>query len=431
MDFLKRNVFLIICILAAGGGIALVATGLGAMPKVAKEMENAKALYSELSALQGGAANQRIIDAENERIKAVIGDFEKLTEKANELYASYKPLVDGVFPEGKDDLRREFRRKYIAAMTELMNSLKWGQPAQEADIRIMQERIANERRKAEEEGSNAADPKNTATHRTPANVLTEDGARWSERARADIAAAQRIFCYGTMFEVERRPTSGAGAAQQKVASLDFDPEMRETGSVDAPPLEYCWRAQLGYWIQKDVVDALVAVNSAAAEVELEKGATPWVGVLPVKDVISIRISQKYVPEEGESFAGAKPEGATAGLPPESPASFFTGTASGPDYEVLQFTVKLVVDPREIPAIIEKITANRFHTLLRVAYRVVPHNKDMIGKIYGSEPAVIAVLDFESINLGSVFRPLMPTVVCENYGIECPKREEGGAQEGEE
>lgn len=429
MDFLKRNLFLIGCIAAAAGGIALVATGLGAMPKVVKEMESAKALYAELTALQGSAANQRVIDDEQKRIDAVLADYDKLIAKAQELYANYKPLVEGVFPNGKDDLRREFRRKYVAAMTELMTALKWGQPAQDADVRIMMDRIANERRKKEEESGGTFDPKNVTTHRNEAGVLTEDGARWSERARADIAAAQRIYCYATMFDVEKKP-AGPGA-QQKVASLEFDPEMRDTGSVDAPPIEFCWRAQLSYWIQKDVVDAIVAVNGAAAEAELEKGGTPWVGVLPIKEIISVRVGQKYVPADADAFAGAKPEGLAAGLPPESAASFFTGTASGPDYEVQQFTLKLVADPRELPMLIEKITANRFHTLLRVAYRAIPPNKDMTGKIYGSEPAVLAVLDFESVQIGSVFRPLMPIEVCESYAIECPKREEAAEAEGKE
>lgn len=429
MDFLKRNLFLILCIAAGGGGIALVATGLGAMPKVVQEMESAKSLYSTLSGLQGGAANQRMIDAEKRRIEEVLDDYHAVMKHVKTLYADYHPLVEGVFPEGKDDRRREFRRAYVAAMTELMNALKWGQPAQESDLLVMRERIANERIKAAESGGGAHDPsREGAGHRNEAGVLTAEGVRWNERARADIAAAQRVFCYATMFEVERRPT--APTAQQRVASLDFDPDMRETGSVDAPPIEYCWRAQLGYWIQRDVVGALAAVNNAAAEAELEQGGLPWVGVLPIKEIVSIRVGQEYVRDEGTAYAGAKPEGTTAALPPLSPASFFTGTVSGPDYEVLQFTLKLVVDPRELPLLIEKITANRFHTLLRVAYRVVPPNKDMTGKIYGSEPVVLAVLDFESVFLGSVFRPMMPSVVCEQYGIECPRSEET-AGEGEE
>lgn len=421
MEFLKRNLFMIGCIAAAGAGIALVATGLGAMPKVVKEMESAKGLYDELSALQSSSANQRVIDAEKERIEQVLADHEKVMGKAKELYAGYVPLVEGVFPDGKDDLRREFRRKYVTAMTDLMTELKWGQPAQDADMKIMMDRIMNERRKLEEDSGGTFDAKDVSKHRTEAGVLTEEGARWSERARADIAAAQRIFCYATMFEVERKPAGPA--SQQRVASLDFDPEMRDTGSVDAPPIEFCWRAQLGYWIQRDVVNAIAAVNNAAAEAVLEAGGTPWVGVLPIKEIISLRVTQKYVPVDADPFAGAKPEGMGLALPPESAASFFTGTASGPDYEVQQFTLKLVVDPRELPALVEKISANRFHTLLRVAYRVLPPNRDMTGKIYGSEPAVIAVLDFETVELGSVFRPMMPVVVCEEYAIECPEAAE--------
>lgn len=433
MDFLKRKVFLIGCILAAGGGIALVATGLGAMPKVVKEMQRAETLYKDLSGLQSAAANQRMIDAEKGRRDAVLADHDQVVEKIKQLHAGYVPLVQGVFPSGKDDQCREFRSQYVAAMTELMNSLKWGQPAQEADLKVMAERIANEQRKAQEESGTDVDPgKDLSGHHSAAGILTEQGARWTVKSRADIAAAQRIYCYATMFDVEQRPAGPGGAApQQKVASLHFDSEMRETGSVDAPPLEDCWRAQLGYWIQKDVVDAIAGLNSAAAEAQLEKGETPWVGTLPVKEIVSVRISQKYISTEVEPYAGAKPEGSIAGLPPESPASFFTGTASSADYEVLQFTLKLVMDPRDIPTLVEKISANRFHTLLRVAYLVVPPNKEMSGKIYGAEPVVMAVLDFETVELGSVFRPLMPTRVCEEYAIDCPKRDEVVAGEGEE
>ena len=87
-----------------------------------------------------------------------------------------------------------------------------------------------------------------------------------------------------------------------------------------------------------------------------------------------------------------------------------------------------MDQRDIPRLINELTADSFHTLLRVAYQAVPVNRDMVGKIYGSEPAVIVVMDFETVMLGEVFRPLMPPVVCEalaeeGYGITCPEPEE--------
>ena len=113
---------------------------------------------------------------------------------------------------------------------------------------------------------------------------------------------------------------------------------------------------------------------------------------------------------------------------------FTGTTSNATFDVLQFSLKLVMDQRDIPHLIEKLTTNTFHTLLRVAYHAVPVNRDMVGKIYGPEPAVVVVMDFETVMLGEVFRPLMPRVVCERlveegYSIVCPELAEDEEEEG--
>ena len=68
--------------------------------------------------------------------------------------------------------------------------------------------------------------------------------------------AQAMYCYAVEPRLARPPAI--------VSSLDFDPAMEDTGSLDAPYPEEVWRAQLGYWIQKDVVNAIVALNEEAA-----------------------------------------------------------------------------------------------------------------------------------------------------------------------
>ena len=90
---------------------------------------------------------------------------------------------------------------------------------------------------------------------------------------------------------------------------------------------------------------------------------------------------------------------------------------------MQFSVKLIMDQRDIPRLIDRLSKNSFHTPLRVAYRAVAPNRKMVGKIYGAEPTVNVVIDFETIMLGEVFRRLMPDEVCEYYEIRCPEREE--------
>lgn len=426
MDFVRRHGFIMGCVLAGLGGMALIMTGLGAMPKVVAEMEKTKSLYAELNSLQSVPANERSIAAERERIQATRDDYDKVIAKGRELYR-YQPLVPDVFPAGNDESRRQFRRQYATAMRELLKLLRAGQPALPSEVELMKEKIANEKRRAEESQAQTGAPPSTAPGappRTPAGVLTVAGARENPKVRADLAAAQKIYCYATSFDdVAAKPGSAAGKAA--ASSLDFDATMHETGTIDAPSLEHTWRAQLGYWIQKDVVDAIIAVNGEAAEKALGRNEERWVGIMPVKDIISIRVCQDYVPAEGEAYAGVKPGGSDPALPPCTPKTVFTHSGQSPSYEVLQFTLKLIMDQRDIPRLIERISANGAHTLLRVAYKAVPPNKEMTDKIYGSEPVVNVVMDFETIMLGDVFRPLMPAAVCEQYQIPCSKPKEKG------
>ena len=195
--------------------------------------------------------------------------------------------------------------------------------------------------------------------------------------------------------------------------------MADLDTADPPYPDEVWHAQLGYWIQKDVVDVIVAMNSEAAAQARQAQQPAWVGTMPIKDVISIRVPTDFVPLDGdEGIYGAPPEGYDEALPPGSPAMVFTHSGSGEAYEVLQFAVKLVMDQRDTPTFIERLCNNSFHTLLRLSYQAIPANRAMTGKIYGSEPAVLVVMDFETILLGDVFRRLMPAEIRELYGVNC-------------
>jgi hypothetical protein len=277
----------------------------------------------------------------------------------------------------------------------------------------MKDKIDNEKA-AQKFGGDSAAPAGTpaAGSHTPAEVLTKIGVKNDQTARAAIAAAQKIYCYAVNFFDDKPP--------ERVASLEFLPTMKDSGTVEAPATEDVWRAQLSYWIQKDVVEAIVAVNDEAGEAAKQTKEDQWVGMMPVKEIISIRVSD-YVPPTGDLLAVTPLVGYGAAIPQGTAESVFTGTASGGSYEVIQFTVKLIMDQRDIPLLVERLCNNSFLTLLRVSYKSVPVNKAMTGKVYGAEPTVMAVMDFESVLLGEVFRPLMPTEVCDKYEwIKCPE-----------
>src|SRR3990167_9091945 len=138
MDFVRRNLFLILCGVGATAGIALCVTGLRAMPKVVKEMETAAGVYKALESLQSQSANQRSLDAEKQRIDTILGDRAKLLERAKQLYR-YDPLVPDLFPDAAADKRIEFRTKYGEAMKKLLGSLHGGAPPTLADIETMKD----------------------------------------------------------------------------------------------------------------------------------------------------------------------------------------------------------------------------------------------------------------------------------------------------
>lgn len=414
MDFLRRHAFFIVCTVAGAVGIALMVTGARAMPKVLEEMKKAEGIYRNVNSLQTRPVNMAVIDAAKRRIDSVRQDRDAVFSKARELYG-YELLVPDVLPNGDSDKGREFEAKYREGMDQILSSLNYGAPATAADVSTWRERIEEEDLARKEYGLDPGTslplPTPVGPPQTPAGVLTAAGAQQDSAARAHMAAAQRIYCYANHFANVRH--------SQKSPGLDFWPAMKDTGTVDAPDLWDVWHAQLGYWIQKDVLEAIAALNNEAAETVRKQDEAPWVGNMPVKELISIRLSDGFVPREGEQVFGPQPGGFEEALPPSSPETVFTHSTSTGLFDVIQFSVKLIMDQRDILRLVDHMCKDSFHTLLRVSYVAVPPNRKAVGKIYGSEPTVNVLLDFETILLGEVFRPLMPPSVCEFYEIACP------------
>lgn len=416
MDIVKRHLFFILCGVGGIAGVALAFTGLGAMPAVLEEMEVAQQLYDDLTRLRSKGVNQRILDHAGESISRILGDHDAIVAQAADLYG-YEPLVLAAFPEGDASARRKFRSVYGEAMRKLMESLRAGGPATVGDIETMRSKIENEEFRRRRLQGEEATP-DSGPFFTLAGVLTAAGARRDPNARAHIAAAQRIYLYAIGFE--------GGIPGETEPSLMFEHTLEDISTVDAPELEEIWQAQVNYWIQKDVVEAIVAINAQAAAEAKKRNEDRWVGIMPVKDFISLRMSDGYVEPSEDDYAGASPGGYKPALPAASPNTVFTHSASTDFYDVMQFTLKLVMDQRDVPRLIERLCANSFHTPLRFAYEAVMPNRAMKGKVYGAEPSVNVVMDFEIVMLGEIFRKWMPAVVCEEYGIRCPIRDDAEA-----
>lgn len=407
MDFLKRQMFLIVCMVVSAAGIALGFTGLKGMPKIMEQMRLAEGVYRNLDNLRSKPVNQERLEAEQQRIDLVIADRNQVIERAKTLY-QYDLMELDSLPYGNNISRLNFRKKYRDQMNTLLRTLRWGGLPSGADVNLMHDKIEDERAEKLYDHAGPA--------YTPAGILTRTGILQNSRARAALWNAQRIYCYAVNF-------GNSQTINNIYPSLWYEPSMVDVDTADPPYPDEVWRAQLSYWIQKDVVHAITELNDNAAETAKQNGEQPWVGIMPVKDIISIRLSDIFIPQEGDDVYGNPAGGTGEALPPGTPNTVFTQSGSGDAFDVLQFTLKLVMDVRDIPLLVEKICNHKMHTLLRTVYKKIPLDKKMEGKIYGSEPAVNVVMDFETILLGEIFRRWMPQAVRDDSDTICRDQDE--------
>ena len=418
MDMLKRNLFWIICGLAAVGGLVLA--GMGVKDARARgSMGGAAQLLSSVrgQSVKTAIKNRRAINDAQRRVDVVRSNYQEVIDWARRRNRR-APLVAGMFPKASRLQKGEFRDAYEAEITRLYGLLKGGEPPTRREEKDMADKIKNERPRGGVSAERGEEP--AEKEYEDWGLITDYGARMIPSARAAIVKAMGFYCYVVSY--------GDSAA------LEVVDDIIDTAEPHNLEDEVLWSAQRMLWVQQDVVEALVGVNQRAAERLSAEGRNAWTGTLPVKDLISLRVSDYVNNEdptgEAENRGPASPRGEEPAEPSLYPGDSFTGQYSTPEgmYDVLRFTVKLVVDVRELPVIIDAISHDRFYSATRVVYRAVNPNVGMSGKIYGEDPVVMAVIDFDACYFGDIYRRLMPNGVLERLGAERPGAgdEEGSA-----
>src|SRR5690606_12065396 len=188
--------------------------------------------------------------------------------------------------------------------------------------------------------------------------------------------------------------------------------------------EEAWYAQLGLWVQQDIVDAIARANTGAANVTESL----------VKHLLRVEIPDN--PYVLQARANANPGEAVdpmavatadpnAPLPKHYEVSL-TGRVSNPIYDVVQFRLIVNVDATRLPQFVQELTSGQLFYVREMSAVVVDSAQQMAqGFIYGKQPVVTVTLDCEELFLRAWTTQYMPEPVKLTLGVTSPPNN-GGA-----
>jgi hypothetical protein len=457
LQFVKTHVISLLCGLVAVGAIVICVLGMTSSAVVSKMKEDVSYTGAgAIKSLRSHPQNADTIAAERQRGELFESEYRKTVETAKDINA--RPvLMAGVFPVAeKVATPFEFKQRYADAMRVLYTQIDGGKLPSEVEIQeeaqnIEDLRLLEEEQRAEEEGGESGrTPRvTTGTTRTsgrtapptgrglmppsgrglpPGSGMMPGGGRMMEAGRAMPGPSMggrggpAISTIRSGGEPKYDPVYRARVAKAKSILCYYDDDTFHHSPLEyaeeAPLPEDMWFAQVGLWVQEDVVKAVADLNQEAADQVADADAC--VQDVPVKRLVFVRVlGYEATPKERERegriwFPGADSGGVLSGAGGPS----LTGRQCGDQFDVVRFVVSVVVDQRDLLQLIDRISRVNFYQCLSARYEAVDHEAEMaLGYFYGTNPVVRATLEFEGYMAREVYQPLMPPTVLELLGIK--------------
>lgn len=417
MTFVKNNLVTLISGLLIIGLSVFAVLGMTS-DSVQKEMKTLAQKYGPLKSLKGSAKNQAVVDAAAQRSEAM----KQEVERAKEALASVNGrdvLLENVFPGPTSETRRfDYKEAYAKEFAKWLRMLNASPLPNELELQQAQSDIdeiiarmkEQERENAPETGAIGENPRGNRP-KLPDTEPDKDDPRFNKAIRAQTAKAAEIRMY-LEFNSPR---------QQSV--FHISPILTTDA---APQIEEMWFAQVGLWIQRDVINAIKAVNDAAAK-QLDSETPDTVQAMPIKRLDSINISGYVLPNGGMlPFPKLSTEstGISKGFDPQpggnpmggdqGPATL-TGRTSNDTTDVVRVELSLVMDQRDMLKFIDEMSRQNLYVCIDCDYRDVEPSEYEKGYYYGTEPLVRAQMVFETYFIRSLYDTLMPPSVREMFG----------------
>lgn len=418
----------------ASGLVALLAIALGVLGMTRKGVQAALearvSVGRQIDSLMGSPKNQQCIDAQKERGNQFEQEYQATRDMAATINRR-EPILDGVFPRPTGlDVAYRFQEVYRDKIYGLVRELSASGPPTPQEIQEERERLEEELRRRIEEGApppgGAAPPALGGPAAPPAPggpaaPPTAPPAGWAA-GLPQPAAAGGAAAPGDL-KVEIPPGEAERQAMiRKAHSIRLYAESTPARtsfhisplflSEAAPSEADMWFAQVGLWVQQDIVTAVRKLNDAAAA-----GLQGEINVsrMPVKRIVGVRV-HGYVRPGGELLrfdaltggGGGVTPGASVNVPEVTTS--FTERRGDEQFDVIRFSISVVVDQRDLLRLADAVVRENFYQLIGVEYDARSPALSESGYLYGDEPVVHALLNFEGYLARIVYKPMMPELV---------------------
>ncbi|MBV8780171.1 MAG: hypothetical protein JO353_02130 [Phycisphaerae bacterium] len=417
--FIKKNIASLICALVAiGAMVFLFWTVAGWNAELQTTVDQRKSTYNDLSALltkqrtlplldpfstQPPPLNQFPTQPVYERAKtvtqAVSEESKAMLDTAMKM-VTHSLLVPNSLPNGGPREGTFFREKYQQIMsfpnltdpekdkvTLPYTLLHAGMPPSEQTIKDAQDalkvKITNERTHyTNGQPDNAAEV---------ADTVTEQQLALPAEMQSDVALKSKMYIAPDAIHIN---PNLVGAALPNTLNM--------------------FNAQSTLWLSQDVFTAMAAANA-----DSDKG----IPTSRIKHLIKMDYSDAPFVPPGANFDpnAAPPPAADASKPTNNPLVSPTGHVSNGMYDVVPFSLKIVVDAASIPDILAILAKDRFITVLKMDVLTVDSGEALLGGyIYGSKPVVLLNLSCEELFFRDDTTRFMPEALKRVLGIAPPQ-----------
>lgn len=384
---------------------------------------------------------------ENKRLEGKRFDEEyDKTIKAAQSINKRDPLMPGVFPKPEDPAVTplRFRDAYVQTFLSLAQTpaLAGGAAPNNSDIADAQADIDEMLRRESEEKEETKMSDKTGTGATPGQPMPPPPPV-DIRGRGNPRSINPLAPGGPPMGGEgggaRSPGMSLTAAQQN--DPKYNPVYRariakakgircyvDNDSFQLSPIALSqtppsaadmWYAQVGLWIQRDIVDAVASLNKEAADKVTEGDAS--VENSPVKRIVGLQVHGyvlgnkdllrfvRIAPSSLNPQASAA--GATATPVDLSPSRSFSARTGNDQYDVVRVTLVVIADQRDLNLLVDRVCKQNFYLCTHMRYEALDREQqEQAGYVYGTDPVVQATLDFEVYLARDVYEKMWPDAV---------------------